>query len=272
MTSPQLPAARLRTITEMVQRSGSVRLRDLQEQLGVSEPTIRRDLDLLERKGILERTYGGAVASTALIRELDFTEKASRHADAKALIGQAAASMIEPDDTVFVHSGTTCRELLRRLPSRFRATVVTSNLAAVDLELAGPLRLVLTGGEVRVPSNSLVGPAAHATLAGYVAHRSFIGVDGISLKFGLTTPHETEAQVARTMIERTHGPVVVLADRSKLGVIAGVVTAALSEVTHVLVDGPVDEDFAHGLERAGVEVLVAEEMIRGRDVGPGANV
>lgn len=270
MTGAHLPAARVRLIAEMVQRSGSVRLRDLQERLGVSEPTIRRDLDLLEREGILERTYGGAVASTALIRELNFQEKAVRFADAKALIGQAAATLIEPDDTVFVHSGTTSRELLRRLPVGLRATVVTSNLAAVDLQLAGPTRLLLTGGEIRAQSNSLVGSAAHATLKRYVAHRSFIGVDGLSLKFGLTTPHESEAEVARAMIERTHGPVVVLADRSKLGVVAGVVTASLSEITHVLVEGPVDAEFTRGLARVGVELLIAQDVVRDHEKVPTA--
>ena len=261
MSGPYLPAARLRLIAEMVQRSGSVRLRELQELLGVSEPTVRRDLDLLERQGILERTHGGALASTVLIREPNFQEKAARSSEAKALIGQAAAAMIQPDDTVFVHSGTTCRELLRRLPVGLRVTVVTSNLAAADLSLAAPARLLLTGGEVRAQSNSLVGPVAHATLDRYVANRCFIGVDGVSLKFGLTTPHEWEAEVARTMIERTHGPVVVLADRSKLGVVAGVVTASLSEVTHLLVEAPVDAEFARGLARVGVEVVIAQEML-----------
>jgi DeoR family fructose operon transcriptional repressor len=261
MNGPHLPATRLRLIAEMVQRSGSVRLRELQELLGVSEPTVRRDLDLLEREGVLERTHGGAVASTSLIREPNFQEKASRFAEAKALIGQAAVTLIQSDDTIFVHSGTTCRELLRRLPVGLWVTVITSNLAAAELSPVTPARVLLTGGEVRVQSNSLVGPAAQSTLNRYVASRSFIGVDGLSLKFGLTTPHEREGEVARTMIEHTHGPVVVLADRSKLGVVAGVVTASLSEITHLLVDGPVDIEFTRSLARFGVEVLVAQDVL-----------
>ncbi|MHB1525176.1 MAG: DeoR/GlpR family DNA-binding transcription regulator [Candidatus Dormibacteria bacterium] len=261
MSGPHLPAARLRLIAEMIQQSGSVRLRELQELLGVSEPTIRRDLDLLEREGILERTHGGAMASTTLVREPNFHEKATRFAEAKALIGQAAAAMIEADDTVFVHSGTTCRELLRRLPLGLRVTVVTSNLAAADLNPAAPTRLVLAGGEVRAQSHSLVGPVALATLNRYVASRSFVGVDGVSLKFGLSTPDEREAEVARAMIERTHGPVVVLADRSKLGVVASVVTAGLYEITHLLVEGPIDADFARGLARVGVDVVFAQDVL-----------
>jgi len=135
--------------------------------------------------------------------------------------------------------------------------IITSNMG-VTHETAGlGLDIMLTGGTYREQSNSLVGPMAILTLQQVYGSKCFIGVDGISPKYGLTTPILRESEVARTMIERTRGEVIVVADHSKLGVVADFMTAPIEKVDILVVDSGFDESYREGLEKLGIEIVVA---------------
>jgi DeoR family fructose operon transcriptional repressor len=224
--------------------------------MGVSDVTIRRDLEALERRGLLERTHGGAVIAQRLRTEPAYVEAASAYPEEKRLIGHFAASFVEPGDTLYLNGGTTTPQVVRHL--RTSEVTVITNSVAIALEAAErDVELVLVGGHYRAPSHSVVGPFATDTLRRTHATQAFIGVEGVSLSSGLTTPVASEAEVATLMIEQTRGRVVVVADHSKVGTVADFVIAPLQRVDALVVDAGIARDYVRDLTDAGVEVIIA---------------
>jgi DeoR family fructose operon transcriptional repressor len=238
-----------------------VRVSALSEQMGVSEVTIRRDLEVLERRGLLERTHGGAIVTQRMHAEPDYVEAISSNPEEKRLIGQAAAGLVEPGDAVYLNGGTTTLQVFRAL--RVPGVKVITNHVGMALETRSTdVELLLLGGHYRAPSHSVVGPFATDALRRTHATKAFIGVEGIGVTSGLTTPAAAEAEIARVMIEQTRGRVIVVADRSKIGTVADFVVAPLEAVDALVVDDGIDADYRDRLVEAGVEVIVAGELAR----------
>ncbi len=234
-----------------------MRVQALSELLKVSELTIRRDLEQLERDGILERTHGGAIHSHRMRQEPLYTDKDRIHREEKRQIGAAAAALVKDGDTLLIGSGSTTLQIFRHLAGRKNLRVITSNMGA-PLETQGlDLELILIGGIYREHSNSLVGPFATLSLQQVQGSKCFIGVDGISRKYGLTNPILPGMEIARTMIERTHGQVIVVADYSKLGVVANFMIAPVEKADILVVDSRFDESYREELEELGIEIVVA---------------
>jgi len=259
VSQPLIPAQRRHRIREFLQRHQIVRSATLSEILGVSEATVRRDLVWLEREGEVERTHGGALLTQRLPIEPAYASSALAHPDEKRRIGATAAALAEPGDTIFVNSGTTTAEVLRQLGARGLTdlTVVTNNLAAA-LEAREPgFELILVGGSFRPRSNSVSGRFAAGLIGQVFADKAFIGVDGISLHHGCTTPINTEAEVAGLMIERTQGPVIIVADHSKWGVVSNFAVAPLSRVNTLVTDEGLAPEWRTALRARSIEVRIA---------------
>jgi DeoR family transcriptional regulator, fructose operon transcriptional repressor len=254
-----LPAERHRRIQEFLQEHRAVRVSTLADLLGVSEVTIRRDLEELERRGLLERTHGGAILAQRIAREPLYVEAVSHHPAEKQRIGAAAARLATEGDTVFLNGGTTTLEVVRHLGPHVR--VVTNHVGAALEAGDRDIELIVVGGEYRFASNSCVGDLATRTLRGIFATRSFIGVEGLSLRSGLTTPALAEAELARVMIEQTHGQVVVVADSSKVGTVADFSIAPIEAMTILVTDSGLDDEFGKELTGLGVRVVVADDVI-----------
>lgn len=235
----------------------------LSELLGVSEVTIRRDLEALERRGVLERTHGGAVYSHRLRAEPGYLDAITTRSEEKRAIGAAAARLVEPGDTIFLNGGTTTLEVFRHL--EVPGVRIVTNHVGMSLESRDPgVELLLVGGSYRAPSNSVVGSFATEMLRRVYANRSFVGVEGISLRSGLTTPSAAEAEIARVMIEQTRGEVTVVADHSKMGTVADFAIASLDLVDRMVVDAGIDDEYRQGLVERGVDVVLAGEMAEAR--------
>jgi DeoR/GlpR family transcriptional regulator of sugar metabolism len=247
-------------IQELLRERQVVRVSALSELLGVSEVTIRRDLEAMERKGLLERTHGGAVRAQHMRIEPAYPEAAATHPEEKRLIGQTAARLVEPGDTLFLNGGTTTLQVFRHVDVP-GIRIITNHLGIAAEAAARNVDLLLLGGQYRPASNSLVGPFATETLRRLFATKSFIGVEGISLRFGLTTPTAAEAEIARLMMERTKGAVTVVADHSKIGMVADVVIAPLEEIDRLVVDAGIDPEIRERLIEMGVEVVTAGEQV-----------
>ena len=252
-----LPADRRKKIQEIVQQKGVVKVSDLSQLFGVSELTIRRDLDILERKDILERTHGGAVYNQRMRIEPLYEQKSRIHRREKEAIGAMTTQIIEDGDTLLINSGSTTREVIRSLKTR-KVRIITSNMSALFEVSDSNIELIFIGGYYRKQSNSLVGSLASLSLQQIYGSKAIIGVDGISIKYGLTTPIIEEAEVARQMIERTPGPVIVVADHSKIGVVSNFITAPLDKVDILVTDEKIDEGYKNDLEREGIKVIVAK--------------
>jgi DeoR family fructose operon transcriptional repressor len=264
MTKTLIPAQRRKSIREYLAMHQVAPIAALSAILQVSEATVRRDLEWLEKQGVLERTHGGARLSQRLPLEPDYASSAQVHPDEKRRIGAAAAALVQPGDTLFVNSGTTTTEIVRHLHHLAGLTLITNNVRAALEAQAADFELILLGGTFRPRANSVAGRFAAEALRQVYATKAFIGVDGISLRFGCTTPNSAEAEIARLMIERTRGEVVVVADHSKWGVVSNYAIAPLDRIDRLVTDAGLDPDARAELAAQSVQVLVAEAE-------PGAN-
>ena len=255
-----IPAQRRRLIREYLEIHQIARSSTLSDLLKASEATIRRDLEFLEMQGIVERTHGGAILSQRLPKEPAYAHSAQAHPEEKRAIGRAAAMLVEDGDTVFLNSGTTTTEVLRNLRSRTdlpNLTLLTSNVTAALEARDASFEVILLGGTLRPRSNSVAGRFAIDMLKQVYAKKCFVGVDGISLKYNITTPSSAEAEIAAVMIERTRGLAVVVADHSKWGVVSNFEMAKIDQIQVLVTDENLSDDARSQLEGRSVEVVVA---------------
>jgi DeoR/GlpR family transcriptional regulator of sugar metabolism len=218
--------------------------------------TIRRDLERLEAEGVLVRTHGGAVLKRHMAEETLYVERESASAEEKRRIAEAAASLIEPGETVFLSSGTTAAQVLRHIDPSLEARIVTHNVGAVQEARGLRAEVVLAGGLYRPRSNAVSGPLAIEHIARFHAGKMFIGVDGLDIEEGITTPTMGMAGVERAMIAQTRGEVIALADNSKIGVVADVVVCGLDQVDAVMVDDGVERNIRDEIVRMGLRCVV----------------
>lgn len=252
-----LPVERHRRIEALLRERQALRVSELGELLGVSEVTVRRDLEALERGGVLERIHGGAVATQRVFGEPRYFDAIVTYAEEKLAIGRAAARLVAPGDTLFMNAGSTTLEVFRHLASH-DLTVVTNNVGTALEAGAVGTELILTGGLYHPASNSCADPMAMDLLRRVYATKAIIGVEGVSARYGITTSTAAEAELVRLMIERTRGEVVVVADHSKLGKVADFMIAGLDQVGRLVVDSGISAQYRESLANLELELLIAD--------------
>ncbi|APY89534.1 DeoR/GlpR transcriptional regulator [Streptomyces alfalfae] len=231
-------------ILDEVRRRGGVRVNELTRKLGVSDMTVRRDLDALSRQGVLEKVHGGAVPVVeASTHEPGFEAKSGLELSAKEDIARTAASLVAPGSAIALSGGTTTYALAHHLLDVPDLTVVTNSVRVADVfhsaqrssgQRQGAATVVLTGG-VRTPSDSLVGPVADQAIGALHFDVLFLGVHGISAEAGLSTPNLAEAETNRRLV-RSARRVIVVADHTKWGTVGLSSFAALSQVDTLVTD------------------------------------
>jgi DeoR family transcriptional regulator of aga operon len=244
---------RLGRILELLARDGSVSVADLARELGVSEATVRRDLQALGEQRLLERSHGGAVAH-GTAHELPVRYRTGR-SDEKRRIARHAAEHVTDGMAIAFTGGTTTTEVARALAARHGLTVVTNALnIAVELAVRPDLKLIVTGGVARSTSYELVGSLADATLHGLFVDLAFVGVDGVDAERGLTTQNEVEAATNRALMDRAKRTIVV-ADASKLGRVAFAEIAGIDRAELLITNIGADPDEVAHLYQAGLRVI-----------------
>ncbi|MFF9310245.1 DeoR/GlpR family DNA-binding transcription regulator [Streptomyces sp. NPDC014748] len=231
-------------ILDEVRRRGGVRVNELTRKLGVSDMTVRRDLDALARQGMLEKVHGGAVPVVeASTHEPGFEAKSGLELTAKEDIARAAAQLVAPGSAIALSGGTTTYALAHHLVDVPDLTVVTNSVRVADVfhtaqrtsgQRQGSATVVLTGG-VRTPSDSLVGPVADQAIAALHFDVLFLGVHGISAEAGLSTPNLAEAETNRRLVQSARR-VVVVADHTKWGVVGLSSFATLGRIDTLVTD------------------------------------
>ncbi len=229
----------------------------LADALNVSESTVRRDLEILEKQGLIERTRGGAILNERIRYEAEFVQRAQRMIEEKRQIGCAAAALIEAGDVVFANSGTTTEQVLRHIRGVPNVTVFTNNTALLNDSHDLDYELVLLGGSYLPLSKAVVGPLTSSNLGQVYATKTFIGVEGISLRYGCTVSTFPEAEIIRLMIEHTQGPVIIVTDHTKWGAVSNHLIARLEQVDKVVTDGGLDVNARMALVSRSIEVIVA---------------
>lgn len=260
MSKQLIPAQRRERIQEYLVMHKIVPSAELSRLLDVSEATVRRDLEWLENEGIVERTHGGAILSQRMRLEPEYLQRAARHVDEKRAIGFTAASFIQDGDIVFINSGTTTTQLIKHIPRDMDITVITNNLqAALDIGEVG-FELILLGGSFQPKSNSVAGRFALEVLDQVYADKTFIGVDGISLKHGCTVPSSDEAEIIRKMLDRTQGEKTVVVDHSKWGVVSNFEVARIDQLHRLITDDGLDSHAREMLADKPLELVIASRQ------------
>lgn len=233
-----------------VERTGAIRISELTELLGVSDMTVRRDLEHLEARGWLRKVHGGAVLSQSSVEESSFEAKSALQQPAKRAIAARAAQLVEPHTAVALSAGTTTWMLARGLQgTEMPLSVVTNSTTVADILAvnAGPqLRVVLTGGE-RTPSAALVGAIADRTIGSLHVDRLFLGVHGMDARVGFSCPNLAEAQTNQALIASAR-QIVVLADSTKWGVVGLANFGRLGAADILITDDGISEEARRVLE------------------------
>lgn len=251
------PEERRREIMTVLHLEGRCLVGGLSRALGVSEVTIRQDLDALEHQGLLRRTHGGAILGEKIGLERPFQIEETSHREEKERIAEAAIDLVATGDTVLLDVGTTVTAAARQLVTKnMNVTVITNglNIASI-LEAGKDLTTIVTGGTLRAKQHSLVNPFGQLVLERMNADLAFIGISGIEAERGLTNVNAPEAEM-KSLFIRAARRRVVLADATKIGKVALAKIADIDEVDTLITDRNADEQQVTRLRERGLEVLL----------------
>jgi len=242
-------------IAEILSQHQRILVSEISGLLATSPVTIRKDLDVMEKRGLLRRVHGGAMMTNPSVVDLDLTEKERIHAKEKERIAQAAEKLICEGDVIILDSGSTTMAIARLLKTRKGLTLIT-NAVNIAWELAASENeVIIIGGMVRKKSYSLIGPISEDAIMRLTANKLFLGVDGIDLEYGFTTPNLQEANINRLML-RVATEIIVTADSSKFGRKSMGVIADLSAAHKIITDKNIKENDLQRLRSMGIEVIL----------------
>jgi len=256
---------RRRQILKLLRSGSSIDTADLSQRLGVSEMTIRRDLSDLEAQNMILRSYGGATLARRIYLEFQFDQRRQGSLAAKQAIGRYAAGLVEPEETIFINSGTTTLELARELTRRAIPLTVATQSLAIGSELWGQeqIKVLMLGGQLSEGSPDLTGPVCEHSLEMLHATKAFLGCDGLQADRGFFAEQPEAARVSATMVRHADWSCVV-ADGSKTGQHATVRYATLSDIDLLVTDESVPAEVLDELKRARLAVEVVQPRARSK--------
>lgn len=253
-----LVAERYEKIVALVNERGSIRVSELSELYQVTEETIRRDLDKLERGGRLRRSHGGAVSikdGQHQHAEIPYAEREITHAEEKRRIAQEAIKRIAPGERILLDASTTAWYMAGNVPD-MKLTVLTNSIkVATELSGKDKIEIIATGGIVAQRSLSFVGPLAERSLDAYYVDKVFLSCKGVHLERGISESNELQARVKEKMIGRAE-QIILLADSSKFGVRAFAHVADLDRVDIIVTDRRIPKETVDLLEARGIQVVL----------------
>jgi DeoR family transcriptional regulator of aga operon len=258
---PLSTSARRDRLADTVRRRQFVSVADLSAAFGVSEVTIRSDLEALAEAGRIRRVRGGAIHHATVTSELSFEQSADAFAAEKARIGAAASMLVESGQTLILDAGSTTAAVAASMAARddLRDVHVFTNglRIALALECAIPasISVIVTGGTLRPTQHSLVNPMGNLVLDQIHAHLAFVGCDGIEADAGVTNTSVADAEIKRLMMRAARRGIVV-ADGSKVGQISLVHLYPVDEIDLLITDPSADPAALAALRARGLEVQV----------------
>ncbi|GEM46234.1 DeoR/GlpR family DNA-binding transcription regulator [Deinococcus cellulosilyticus] len=250
-----LTTQRKQLILGRLKADGQIVAKTLSQELGLSEDTIRRDLRELAAEGLLQRVHGGALPASPTVVDLQARKQISQ--EAKAVLGKAAANLIQSGQVVLLDGGTTHVHLVRHLPADLKATFVThSPTIAVELGEHTSCEVVLLGGRLFRHSMVAMGAATLEALSHIRPDLFFMGVTGVHAQEGLSTGDLEEAHLKRALSQRA-AETIVLADSKKIGVASQYVIAPVRELGTLIVEKSLPEEVLSPFEGLGITLLRA---------------
>ena len=246
-------------IADLINQQRTITNAELMERFGISIETVRRDLDYLEKQGVLRKVYGGAVVNVSLNTEAEYASRSKTNLPQKNAIAKEAAALICPGDGVYLGVGTTVQAMVRYMKNIPNLTVFTNALrTAVELSDIPGCTVIVPGGQLREKELTLSGYPSQENLALFNVDKAFIGIGGIT-EAGVTDFHMDEASIHRQLIANAR-QAIVLADSEKLGTRAVVNVCALEQVDMIITDSGAPKHLVKELEQAGVRVVIAKPL------------
>jgi DeoR/GlpR family transcriptional regulator of sugar metabolism len=230
---------------------------ELSRRFGVSEATIRRDLQQLDGGGLIQRVHGGALAIERSAPEPSVLQRMVENQDEKRAIGSTAAGLVKDGDTVFLGSGTTTLEVARALAQRQNLTIVTNALNIANV-LTGnsEMTLIVLGGLLRQSELSLIGHITDQSLKELHTDKVIMGVRGISAQHGLTNDYLPETLTDRAIMALAP-EIIVVADYTKLGRVSTAWVASISSIHTLVTDAGASPEQVRLLQQMGIQVIMA---------------
>ena len=250
-------AYRRSLILKKLDEDGQVNVNELSESLGVSEVTIRNDLDKLEKNNLLVRAHGGAFKTNNIA--LTVVEKKQINLAEKRLIGKKAASLLQEEDTVILDSGTTTFEITNNISDKQSLRIISNALDIVNnLSQFKNIEVIMPGGFLKDFSMSMVGPLAEKNLRQLYCNKLFLGIDGVRPNVGIFTHYIEEAHLNQLMID-VADEVIVVADSSKFQKSGMAFICDFDKIDKMITDDKIDEGTKKMLENNNIEVIIASE-------------
>jgi len=250
---------RHQSILEILHSEGYVNVSHLCDLFKVSAVTIRKDLKLLEDKGLLFRTHGGASLQNPYINDQHVSEKEKLNVTEKEAIAKAAVKLIQPNDSIMIASGTTMHSLAKAMSMREHLNITTSSLlVSLELTKSPNFHIIQLGGSIRYNSSSVTGHYSQSLLQNISCNLLFLGVDGIDLNHGCTTTSLEEATLNKEMINSAQ-KVIVLADSSKFNRKGFGKICDLSKIHHVITDSGINSALAEEIRALGIQLTIANK-------------
>lgn len=254
-----LALERRKRITELINENKSVLVTELSKLFEVTEETIRRDLERLEKQGILVRTHGGATISDGYAPEIPVDQRKVINHEGKNSIGAMAASLINDGETIFLDASTSALYLAKHIKGKKRITVITNSTDIInELSPCEDIDLISIGGTLRKNNMSYVGRVAENNIRNsYYANKCFFSCRGATINRGLTDFNEQEAEIKKAMLSRSD-VAVFLCDHSKFGRIGVPLVASLEEIDFFITDMELDTEWVEELDKKDVELIIAK--------------
>lgn len=250
---PMLVAERHQKIVELVNLRSSIRVSELSDIFTVTEETIRRDLEKLEKENKLSRSHGGAVSIQQQESEVHFSEREITNVSEKKAIAREAAEYVESGDRIILDASTTAWYMAKILPD-IQLTVITNSMkAAIELSQKDKIEVISTGGFLLSESLSYVGPLAERSLETYHVNKTFLSCKGFDINGGLSDSNEWQALLKKRMIERSD-QTILMADSSKFGSREFSHIARIHVISRIITDSKINPEYTKALEEKKVKV------------------
>jgi len=225
-------------IMSLLEQNQSVLVAELSKLFNVTEETIRRDLEKLEKEGFAEKTYGGAVLRQAVNLDIPFRVRERANKEGKHIIAQKALALVEDGDTIMLDSSSTVLGIARGLKRRKHVTVITNSIEVlIELASAPELTVISTGGTLRGHSLSLVGRNAERMLRNFNVDKAFISCKGLDPDKGITESNEQEVEIKRAMCAAAK-TTYIAADSTKFNKVSFVKLADLRDIDGIITEHP----------------------------------
>ncbi len=249
---------RRQKILDLLIEEGSTSVSALTKTFEVTAPTVRQDLERLEKDGYIVRKHGGAFLKSVPEQVQSMSLHHKENMDKKALIGRRAATYVENDDSIILDAGSTTTEMAKNLHQKENLKVITNALnIALMLGAQPKCDIHLTGGQFKAPTLSLTAEKAAEFFEGLYVEKLFLATGAVSIKSGMTFPGLNDIQVKRAMI-KSASHVYLLADSSKIGKTQFMSLGGIELIHTFITDAGITDEDRQQIENLGVDVVIAE--------------